>query len=143
MKELLVSLLVWISAETGLEYDGKSAPTLEFASQEALARLQYDGVLPETFDSKTHSFLGLFDHNQQKIYLLDSIKPKSVNGRSILVHELVHYLQYQNELDHKVECRQQLEELAYFTQETFLKKYWFRPGFTTNDVFFRSQCRDG
>ena len=38
----------------------------------------------------------------------------------VLVHELVHFLQYHEGVYEQVECRQNLEELAYEVQDNYI-----------------------
>lgn len=140
MKEMLVSLLMWISAETGIPYQGQAIPEVARVSAEALVRIQFNGNLPENYDPKTTAYLGLYDHKRNRIYVLRDLQLDSPYGKSVLVHELVHYMQYNAGLQDKVMCRRQLEELAYITQETFLLQHNQAVPFSTLDVFYRSLC---
>lgn len=54
--------------------------------------------------------------------------------RSFLVHELVHYLQYANGQDAQVECRQQLEPLAYKVQKRYLRDHQYWAPFSKNKI---------
>ncbi|MGH1540889.1 MAG: hypothetical protein ACRBHB_10740 [Arenicella sp.] len=140
MNELMVSLLLWISGQTGLLYNGYDVPELVSVSAEALVRVQYEGNLPENYDPGSHGYLGLFDHNRNRVYLLAELDLDSVAGRSVLLHELVHYLQYTNNRHQAVECRRKLEEMAYFTQEAYLMEHSKPVPFSMWDVFYRMQC---
>lgn len=140
MKEMLVSLLMWISAETGIPYKEQALPEVALVSAEALVRIQFNGDLPENYDPRTTAYLGLYDHKRNRIYVLRDLDFDSVYGRSVLVHELVHYLQYSAGLEDKVMCQRQLEELAYVTQETYLMQNNHPVPFSTLDVFYRSLC---
>ena len=65
--------------------------------------------------------IALFDTRDHVIMLPDDFDEKKIRDQSILLHELVHYMQWKLELYPKnYTCRQQTEFEAYDLQEKFL-----------------------
>ena len=62
---------------------------------------------------------GLYNFNEKAVYILDSLDLETTEGKGILLHELVHYLQYQHGYDENVECKNELESLAYVLNARF------------------------
>ncbi|MGH1539961.1 MAG: DUF6647 family protein [Arenicella sp.] len=142
MKELIVSLLMYISQNTGLVYDGKDVPMIQFVSKVQLVSIQHQGDVPSGFDYKTSGAIGLYNHENDTIYLAHSIDEKSEYGKSVLLHELTHYLQYQNNLYEKSRCIEELEPLAYKTQNKYLEEHGVDAKFSERHIFFASLCPD-
>lgn len=140
MKELLVSLLMYISQQSGLQYSGDNVPMIQFVSRTQLVSLQFQGDVPSGFDARTSGAVGLYNHMDDTIYLVHSIDEESVYGKSVLVHELVHYLQYQNNRYDSAECIEKLEPLAYKLQNQYLKDNGMTPLFDKKHIFFASLC---
>ncbi|ODS25079.1 hypothetical protein AB835_00825 [Candidatus Endobugula sertula] len=67
----------------------------------------------------------VYDTKIKTIYLGDRLDVQSVYGRSVIAHELVHFLQDVNQHRAKVECQNALEKDAYQLQVLYLKKTKF------------------
>ena len=80
----------------------------------------FGGSLPKAVNPDNLKIFGLYNFNEGAVYLLDSIDLNTDEGKGILLHELVHYLQYQTNMDDNVKCKNELESLAYVLEAKFL-----------------------
>ena len=67
------------------------------------------------------NILGLYDRKTKTILLKKSWNAESIVDRSILLHELVHHLQYENESVDR--CKGEIEQEAYEVQDEWLNQY--------------------
>lgn len=116
MKSILLALMVWISQHSDLPIPD-TYPTVHFESFEQL-HARGKPNLPYDPTSQPH-ILGLYKDN--KIYLHDRWRPDRVRDLSMLVHELVHHMQWHYNWN-AYECSQKREELAYWMQFAFMKR---------------------
>ncbi len=140
MKEVTLALLMWIGSNTPLPYDGQDPPEIVTVSQEQLVRLMYEGDVPQGLDVDSVTVDGLYNYRDGKIYLHENLDLAMPEGRAVLVHELVHYLQYQNGLDKSVPCMRELEPPAYAAQAKYLEQHDRRVPFNDMHVLFVSLC---
>jgi Domain of unknown function (DUF6647) len=130
MEPLLVTIMIWLSANFGLpaKFD---PPTLAFVPASELISRRYGPFLAAqtkrlaterraqaTSASELPQVIALYSDIDRTIYL-----PKGWRGRtpaelSVLVHELVHHLQSTAGL--KYPCPQEREKLAYAAQDKWL-----------------------
>lgn len=143
MKELTLALLLWISSNTSLTYDGLQVPEVMQVPEEKLADILYHGQVPKGRNVNRVSVAGVYNFRDGAIYLLDSEDLETVEGRAVLVHELVHYLQYRNGLDKSVECIRKLEPAAYAAQTKFLAQHGKGPEFDDMHILLASNCWRG
>ena len=66
---------------------------------------------------------GLYNFKEKTIYILETIDLNTEKGKAILLHELVHYIQYQSGKDKLVNCIKELEPKAYEIEEAYLNKH--------------------
>ena len=66
--------------------------------------------------------IALYDHIDKLIILNENFDIKTIRDKSVLFHELVHHLQYENDIDSTVECRGDLEKEAYTLQDAWLQE---------------------
>ena len=59
----------------------------------------------------------------------------------MLIHELVHYLQYYHGIDKQVECMRELEPAAYAAQAEFLAQHDQEAPFNDMHVLLVSACK--
>ncbi len=138
--QLMAGLLEWINEHTTFEHKIDQLPNLNFGDSKHIAVIAFGGDLPAEVDASKLNILGLYNFNNNTIYLLDSVDLKTDVGRGILLHELVHYLQYETELDEKVECKNELEALAYSIEAQFLHEHNQDPGFSQQLIKNVSEC---
>lgn len=141
MKELTIALLMWIGSHTSMPYDGSHFPNVVKVPHEHLVHILYEGELPQGLDPETISVAGLYNFRDGNIYLLENEDLTTIEGQGVLIHELVHYLQYYHGIDRKVECMRELESTAYAAQAQFLAQYDQEAPFNDMHVLLVSTCR--
>ncbi len=131
---LVMSLMIWISQATG--WAVPDAPKIEHKTQAQLVRIAYECDLKITEENnfvckstdemidKEDAILkplALYDTIKEIIYLPAKWNPDNIKDQSILLHELVHYMQWKNKIYPKqYGCRAETEKEAYDLQEKFL-----------------------
>lgn len=138
MKEVMFTLLLWVSQHTGLSIDTNNLPLVKQLPNDQLATIMFRGDVPAGYNQ--HRLLGVFQHHENIIYISESIDLNTIYGQSVLVHELVHHLQFANDLDHNSPCRKSLERLAYELQREFLLAHNHRSMFSQQHIQKKSQC---
>lgn len=134
MKELIVSLLIFISQNSNLQYDGTPHISVIPVDSVTMTMIAHNGQLPRGRDHRDDSIVGLFHQDSQTVYLSEKLDLDSVYGRSVLVHELVHYLQHQNGLYASAICIQSLERLAYEMTNKYLEQNGERTLFSKQHI---------
>ena len=135
-------LLNWIRFKMSeLEFEvGYELPNIQRLPASEMYELAFGDNIPRVSSQPSAKIYGLYNYKDKTIYLLDSIDINTTKGRSILLHELVHYLQYKNGHDHKVECKNRLEYLAYSLEAAYLKEHGQKIGFSQNHLRRVVQC---
>lgn len=142
MKELTIALLMWISSHTPMTYDGSHFPNVATVPHEQLIHILYEGDVPQGLDPETVSVAGLYNFRDGNIYLLEDEDLTTIEGQAVLIHELVHYLQYRHGIDKQVGCMRELEPAAYAAQAEFLAQHGKEPPFNDMHVLLVSACWD-
>ncbi len=122
-----------------LDIDDKM-PDVQHVSREELFKVAFGKDVEKALSHKNLQIYGLYDFNNETIYLLDSVDEETERGKAILLHELVHYLQYQNHIEQGTKCMRQLERLAYNLEATHLKEHEAVPDFNSDNVRRASKC---
>lgn len=99
MKDSLVNLLLWIATNSGMAYDGHSIPTVEQVDRAQLVSMAFGDRYPAAVQGGKYQVSGLYNAELRTIFVIDSISLQSQQGKALLVHELVHFLQLENGLD--------------------------------------------
>ena len=119
-EKTLRDLIGWIGEQgVGLQAVERM-PALVRVGQRELLALAFGNKLPRAINRSTLKIYGLYNFENESIYLLDSIDLDSQRGRTILLHEVVHYLQYQTGASDRVQCKNELEPLAYQLEARYL-----------------------
>ncbi len=106
--ELLLDLLIeWLAANAEINID--DAPAVIVMSEKELSGL---------YDRPVHA---LYEDEEETIYLADTVDLSSMQGASVLLHELIHHHQKESGALAKFTCIRESEELAYNVQRQFLK----------------------
>lgn len=145
MKELIASLLLYIGQNSPLllEQEIEQNPVqVEIVSKVELVSIAHEGNVPSGFDYDSNSTIGLYNYKNNTIYIGNSVDLETPYGKSILLHELVHYVQYHNDIYDTVNCIQQNESLAYDIQNLYLKEKRVDALFSKQHIFFASLCHD-
>lgn len=148
MEALLLTLLLWINQHTHFEYDAKNGlPTVAAADQITLAQLIIDDDAEFRRNRNTFSFQNfanqleaVYDHDRQRILVSSRIEWDSPYGRSVLVHELVHFIQYQQGEHDQTACLNALEKDAYEVQALYMETHGIPKNFDKLTVALRSMC---
>ncbi len=119
-KELASKLLSWINNNTSFNHDINTIPDIKFASAGELVLIAFGDCYQMNKDIDLDIY-GLYNFHEETIYLCDSVDLNDNEGKAILLHELVHYLQYHAELNHDTACINELECLAYTLEAKFLE----------------------
>ncbi|MEM7027359.1 MAG: DUF6647 family protein [Pseudomonadota bacterium] len=138
---LMSGLIKWINKHSSFEFDASLIPDVKKVSAEQIAEVAFGGKLPKAVDAKSLKILGLYNFNEKAVYLLDSIDLDTTQGKGILLHELVHYLQYQTGVDKDAACMNELESLAYLLEAKFLESQHHKHDITSSHIHKVSQCR--
>lgn len=139
--ELVSGLLGWINNHSSFKYDIDKIPEIKKVSARQIAEVAFGGKLPKAVNPDNLQIFGLYNFNEGAVYLLDSIDLDTDEGKGILLHELVHYLQYQTGLDDNVKCKNELESLAYVLEAKFLESHDHKHNISSAHIQKVSQCR--
>ena len=133
MTELIMALMIWISAQTGFAVP--PAPNIENNTKIELRDIMQDCDNIKTEDPKrfeevcvdtdddTINVVALYNYITKTIHLPNYFDRNNSSHKSILLHELVHHLQYFNDEHKTVGCLELLEAQAYDLQEMWLKEH--------------------
>lgn len=139
-KELISGLLGWINDHSSFKYDIKNIPEVKKVSSRQIAKVAFGGRLPKAVNPDNLQIFGLYNFNEKAVYLVDTIDLNTDEGRGILLHELVHYLQYQTGMNHNVRCKNELESLAYVLEAKFLESHNHNHNISSSHINKVSQC---
>lgn len=139
--ELVSGLLGWINDHSSFKYDVEKIPEIKKVSSKKIAMVAFGGKLPKAVNPDNLQIFGLYNFNEGAVYLLDSIDLDTDEGKGILLHELVHYLQYQTGMDYDAKCKNELESLAYVLEAKFLESNDHDHKITSSHIQKVSQCR--
>ena len=113
MKELMISLLLWIGTNSTLMVEKVILPQVEFVSSEEMHRMFGMGE-----DCGGPTVKALYQIEDKIIYLQEDWDQYNLIDKSFLLHELIHHSQ---KLE-GYECREKREEEAYELQFKYLKE---------------------
>lgn len=150
MEALVIGLIIWINQHSHFDYDlNHGTPAIRQAEQTALAALILDDETVLKKDQHTASFqdfvdqlVAVYDHRQKTILISSKIDIQSPYARSVIVHELVHFIQYQQGVNRKVDCLNALERDAYDIQARYMDAHHIPKPFDDVTVALRSTCWD-
>ena len=139
-QELVAGLLKWINHHSAFTHSIEDMPKIITVSADDMAKIAFGDDMPKAINPQTLNIFGLYNFNDKAVYVLDSLDMNTEKGKSILLHELVHFLQYEYGQDKDVSCKNELEALAYLLEAKYLQSHNHKPGFTMNQVKHISQC---
>jgi hypothetical protein len=113
MKELIITLLAWISIEVGVA--PPVPPHIESVSQQQLMEMAYGPDAPSDA-----SVTALYCSSSRTIYLNTAWQADSLRDRGTLLHELVHHVQEARNLPSP--CLSAREAAAYHLQIKWLRQ---------------------
>jgi hypothetical protein len=107
-------MLLWIGANTGYDVD-LPHPVIKIVTQQELERIYSKGAGTE------NHLHGFYDRKEDIIYLPDTWKQYDPWSQGVLLHELVHYVQDQNQA--KFQCTNEMEKELWPLQKQYLLEY--------------------
>ena len=137
---LIKDLLKWIGKNSSFDVSFDELPNVIRVSSDDMLMVAYKNRFPHAVDAKKLQIYGLYDFKDKTVYILDSLDFDSEEGKGILLHELVHYLQYQYGENKKVNCKNELERLAYLLEAEYLHDHGEEKTFTDEHVARASRC---
>ena len=108
------AIATWSAQRMGLQ-TRKALPCLRTASALELTDYRYKNSTPET---AAINLVAIYDPKDNVILVIQDQNINSTSGLSVVVHEMVHYLQFQS--GERFLCIEQMEEQALTIQEAFL-----------------------
>ena len=114
MKEILISLMLWLSVNTPFNTNHE-LPKVTFLPQEELNHLFYGEHKIEG-----NKLYGMYSLETDTIILPNTWDPNKPWDLAVLLHEMIHYLQDMNEMEFN--CVQEMERDAWPIQQFYLKK---------------------
>jgi len=115
MKEIIMALIIWIGANTNYNIDVPE-PTILFVTQDKMEEAYY--YSGEKYEGVT--LHGFYDIKLDLIILPDTWDKTKPWDLSVLLHEVIHYLQDINQIDY--DCVNQMEKDAWPLQKQYLKE---------------------
>lgn len=146
MEKLILALMAWASAHTGLPVP-TTTPTIIAADRCEIERLYFDD--PNRECSDVMSIVAVYDHRIEAMFLPDTWAPDQLYDISVLLHELVHHMQAAAGITAEtVGCvGAEIEKPAYDAQIAFLRAAGVKPLETMgiNDLSYMmlTMCEDG
>jgi Zn-dependent peptidase ImmA (M78 family) len=137
---MISAMLGWINGHSSFNHDVTNMPDVVKVSAKQMAEVAFGGNLPLSVDPEKLRIYGLYNFNEDAVYILDSLDMESEKGKGILLHELVHFLQYQYDKDEDVKCKNELESLAYVLEAKFLAPHDHEHNINMEHVNRVSQC---
>lgn len=134
LRPLVVNLLRWIGEHSDYKVDAfvKNPPKISFCACG-------DSVLYEGHRIVIHEAVkGVYDKRLRKITLVKPWTKKNLVNVSTLLHELVHFVQYQSR---HWPCWNATEWQAYKLQALWLKQHGVKPKFNWVQIYLWSSCR--
>ncbi len=148
MKELLFGLLMWLNGHSDFNYDPNlGLPNVEQIGVQELVVRRFKGDPPklsaEQLDQVKAGLLAIYDNDAKTVFVSERVDLDSQEGQAVLLHELVHFVQYELGHDRRAQCVNELERDAYFLQADYMREHGMRPGFDRFTVVVRSACMSG
>ena len=138
--EVVAELLSWINNHSAFNHSIGDMPDIVKVSALDMAKVAFGKELPKSVDPDKLRIYGLYNFNERAVYILDSLDLTSENGKGILLHELVHFLQYQYDLDKNVQCKNELESLAYMLEAKYLQAHHHKHNISMKHINRVSRC---
>lgn len=117
MEPLLNAIMLWLSLNFALPLP-IDQPLIRHVAPDRLVAIRNGGMAGRASD---RSVLGAYDARSRTIYLRDDWDSRNAADVSVLVHELVHYLQDRATL--QFECPGVREASAYDAQQRWLQMF--------------------
>lgn len=128
-----IKIIDWLTENSKYEYNGEELPDVVFETIPDMCKVLYPNGVPDPCE-----IAGYYNNDTNTIYIADTPTTHMVEEgykEAVLVHELVHFLQWINGEYDKVACRQELEKDAFKLQDQYIDEYGL-PEENQNDPLF-------
>lgn len=125
LEAVIASFMIWISAHTG--FIVPDPPKFSMKTERQIWDKVYAcDKRPESNPCKEprpdSGIVAIYNNKLKEIMVPKWFDIDRISHRSILLHELVHHVQYENEYNEEVQCKAELEKQAYDLQDKWLKE---------------------
>jgi hypothetical protein len=134
MEELILSLLMWLGSNTAYSIP-QELPKIDYRSQEALQTMRRGAEAQES----QLEVRALYDPLSRTIFLRNDFNPDSKEDQAYLLHELVHFLQFENR--RSFVCIAESEPEAYDLMRKWMKEEGLPDTFDEGFLFIVGLCR--
>ncbi len=141
LAKALIDFLYNHTIFSSLDVDDISPPQITKVPHEEIIDVAFAGQVLKGMDTSSIKIYGLYDYKTKRILLLEDIDLHKQVGEGILLHELVHFLQYETGLDKGIQCINKLEPMAYKVESNFLEKYDHGHTISEEVIKKTGQCR--
>jgi hypothetical protein len=158
MKEIILAMMMWINTATG--YSIPEIPDINYLNTMELRSYAYGCELTpiptynielcaakKDWDLDRTNPIAIYDNENKTIIVNKKFDIETIHDKSVLFHELVHHMQFENDIDSNVECVGDLEKEAYTLQDEWLQEKYSVSVWDTikmNRLFFMmiTSCND-
>jgi|TARA_R110000782_G_scaffold209560_1_gene297721 hypothetical protein len=158
MKEIIIAMMMWIHTATG--YSIPEIPDINYLNTMELRSYAYGCELTpipthnielcaakKDWDLDRTNPIAIYDNENKTIIVNKKFDIETIHDKSVLFHELVHHMQFENDIDSNVECIGDLEKEAYTLQDEWLQEKYSVSVWDTikmNRLFFMmiTSCND-
>ena len=158
MKEIILAMMMWINTATG--YSIPEIPDINYLNTMELRSYAFgceQTPIPthnielcaakKNWDLDRTNPIALYDDKNKTIIVNKKFDIETIHDKSVLFHELVHHMQFENDIDSNVECIGDLEKEAYTLQDEWLQEKYSVSVWDTikmNRLFFMmiTSCND-
>ena len=158
MKEIIIAMMMWIHTATG--YSIPEIPDINYLNTMELRSYAYGCELTpipthnielcaakKDWDLDRTNPIAIYDNENKSIIVNKKFDIETIHDKSVLFHELVHHMQFENDIDSNVECIGDLEKEAYTLQDEWLQEKYSVSVWDTikmNRLFFMmiTSCND-
>lgn len=135
--EVMLDMIEYIEENSKYEYNGEKLPYIQIKPSAELCKDIYPPEVYETIKDQCH-IAGYYNHFTNTVFIAAESGPYMADEKfieTVLFHELVHFLQYANGEDEKVQCMRQLESDAYILQKEFVEDMGYPEEQKPNPLF--------
>ena len=136
------SMVQWIVDNSRFEYHGDDYPTVSHRSPLAVCAEIY----PDAEPHEDCNIAGYYDHDRNHIVISDTVTEYMTEdhfSEVVLLHELVHFVQYHDGEYERAECKQALEIDAFELQDQWIDEQGIDPEQKNDPLFvvFVTMCQ--
>jgi len=117
--ELITNLLAWLDKQYIFPDTNVVHPQIQFADAHTLCHTSLgDNYTMHQISCK--DIAGLYNNESKTIYINQSIDITTMTGKAVVLHELVHHLQFEFGYTNNMKNIQELEGLSYYLEKRYL-----------------------